>query len=296
MKRSLSEKIVNVVIIVILALLCLTIIYPFWNLIVISFNSSMDTAKGGLTFFPRVFTLENYGKVFADKRLLNAFGITVARTVVTTIGCTLFTGIFAYGISRKELKFRRGYTKFCAITMYLTAGLIPTYILMQKLHLINTFWVMVIPYLFSAWNMIIFRSFFDGLPPALIEAARMDGAGEYRIFFEIVIPVSKPVFATLALFTAVIQWNSWFDGAIYITEPGLMPLPTLLRQIINSNSASQLMAQLSSTAADQMADKMISTKSLSTATMIVSIIPIIVVYPFIQKYFASGITLGSIKE
>ncbi|MEG2669450.1 MAG: carbohydrate ABC transporter permease, partial [Oscillospiraceae bacterium] len=283
-------------IIFILGLLCISIIYPFWNLIVISFNTSIDTARGGLTFFPREFTFENYANVFVDKRLVNAFIITVLRTVITTVGCTLFTGVFAYGISRKELKFRKAYTKFCAITMYLTAGLIPTYILMQKLNLINSFWVMVIPYLFSVWNMIIFRSFFDGLPPSLIEAARMDGAGEYWVFFKIVMPVSKPVFATLALFTAVAQWNAWFDGAIYITDPNLMPLPTLLRQIINSNSATQLMAQLSSTAADQMADKMISTRSLSSATMIVSIIPIIAVYPFIQKYFASGVTVGSVKE
>ncbi|MEG2380371.1 MAG: carbohydrate ABC transporter permease, partial [Oscillospiraceae bacterium] len=209
MKITRSEKFANILIIFILGLLCISIIYPFWNLIVISFNTSIDTARGGLTFFPREFTFENYANVFVDKRLVNAFIITVLRTVITTVGCTLFTGVFAYGISRKELKFRKAYTKFCAITMYLTAGLIPTYILMQKLNLINSFWVMVIPYLFSVWNMIIFRSFFDGLPPSLIEAARMDGAGEYWVFFKIVMPVSKPVFATLALFTAVAQWNAW---------------------------------------------------------------------------------------
>ena len=296
MKRlSASDKTLIILAFVFLGLLSLTILYPFWNLVVISFNNSADTARGGLTFFPRVFTLENYEKVFMDKRLVRAFGVTVARTVITTVTSTLFTAIFAYGLSRKKLMFRRSYAKFCTVTMYLTAGLIPTYILIQKLHLINSFWVFVIPNLFSVWNMIIFRSFFDGLPDGLIEAAKIDGAGEYRLFFEIVLPVSKPVVATLALFTAVNQWNAWFDGAIYVNDPNLMPLPTLLRQIINTNAASQLIAQMSGTAAEQMADSMISTRSLSAATMTVSVIPIIAVYPFLQKYFASGVMLGSVK-
>lgn len=296
MKRlATSDKILIFTAFLLMGILCLTILYPFWNLIVISFNTSADTARGGLTFFPRVFTLENYAKVFADKRLVRAFGVTVSRTIITTVTSTLFTAIFAYGLSRRELKLRGIYAKFCTITMYLSAGLIPTYILIQKLHLINSFWVYVIPNLFSVWNMIIFRSFFDNLPDGLIEAAKIDGAGEYKLFFRIVLPVSKPVVATLALFTAVNQWNAWFDGAIYVNDPNLMPLPTLLRQIINTNAASQLLAQMSGTAAEMMQDKMISTRSLSAATMMVSVIPIIVVYPFLQKYFASGVMLGSVK-
>ena len=296
MKRlSASDKTLIILAYLFMGVLCLTILYPFWNLIVISFNSSADTARGGLTFFPRVFTLENYEKVFVDKRLIRAFGVTVSRTVITTVVSTLFTAIFAYGLSRKKLRFRRSYAKFCTVTMYLSAGLIPMYLLIQKLHLINSFWVFVIPNLFSVWNMIIFRSFFDNLPDGLIEAAKIDGAGEYRLFFEIVLPVSKPVVATLALFTAVNQWNAWFDGAIYVNDPNLMPLPTLLRQIINTNAASQLLAQMSGTAAEQMADDMISTRSLSAATMMVSVIPIIAVYPFLQKYFVKGVTIGAVK-
>ncbi|MBP3360291.1 MAG: carbohydrate ABC transporter permease [Clostridia bacterium] len=294
--QSKSDIILQAVAYIVLILLSLTIIYPFWNLIVISFNSSSDTMRGGLTFYTREFTFDNYAKVFADKRLLGAFNITVLRTVITTFFSTIFTAIFAYGLSRRKLKFRRAYSKFCTVTMYLNAGLIPAYILMRTLHLVNSFWVFVIPSLFSVWNMIIFRTFFDNLSNGLIEAAKIDGAGEYRIFFSIVLPVSKPVVATLALFTAVNQWNAWFDGAIYITDPKLMPLPTLLRQILNTNAASQLMAQMSSTAAEQLGDKMISTRSLSSATMMVSVIPIAAIYPFVQKYFASGVMLGSIKE
>ena len=294
--KSKSDKVFEGVAFTLLLLLCISIIYPFWNLVVISFNTSADTARGGLTLFPREFTIENYQKVFQDSRLLQAFFISTMRTVITTIGATLFTSLFAYGISRKELKFRNIYMKYCALTMYVSGGLIPGYLLMQGLHLVNTFWVFVVPALFSVWNMIIFRSFFDNLSEGLIEAAKIDGAGEYTIFFRIVIPVSKPVFATLALFTAVGQWNAWFDGAIYITDAKLMPLPTLLRQIINTNAASQLLAQMPGTAAEEMAKNMVSTRSLSAATMMLSIVPIVMVYPFLQKYFASGIMLGSVKE
>lgn len=294
--ESRSDRIFEGVIFVVLLLFCISIIYPFWNLVVISFNTSADTARGGLTVFPREFTLENYEKVFQDSRLLRAFSVSAARTVITTVCATMFTALFAYGMSKKELKGRKIYMKYCAVTMYISGGLIPGYLLMQNLHLINSFWVFVVPSLFSVWNMIIFRSFFDGISAGLIEAAKIDGAGEYRIFFRIVIPVSKPVFATLALFTAVGQWNAWFDGAIYISDPNLMPLPTLLRQVINTNAASQLLAQMPSSAAEEMANNMISTRSLSAATMMLSIVPIVAVYPFVQKYFTSGVMLGSIKE
>ena len=292
--KSTSDRIFEATAFVILLILCISIIYPFWNLVVISFNTSADTARGGLTF--RELTLENYKMVFKDTRLLQAFFISASRTVLTTVLATMFTALFAYGLSRKELRFRKFYMKYCAVTMYVSGGLIPGYLLMQGLHLVNTFWVFVVPGLFSVWNMIIFRSFFDNISEGLIEAAKIDGAGEYTIFGKIVLPVSKPVIATLALFTAVGQWNAWFDGAIYITDMKLMPLPTLLRQIINTNATSQLLASMPGTAAEEMAKDMISTRSLSAATMMLSIIPIVMVYPFLQKYFASGIMLGSVKE
>lgn len=293
--RSISNMSLSITAYVVLLFLSVIMIYPFWNLIVISFNDGLDSLKGGLTVWPRIFTLENYTYVFKDSRLVNAFKISVLRTVVVTVGSTLVTSMFAYAVSRKQLKFRKTYMKICTLTMYVSAGLIPSFLLIQSLHLVDTFWVYVFPVLFNAYNMIIFRSFFDTLPEGLMEAAKIDGAGEYRTFFSIVLPVSKPVIATLALFTAVTQWNDWFVGAIYIKDTSLVPLPTLLRQIINTNAMSQLMAQMGGTASENLAQSNVSTRSLSAATIIISTIPIIAVYPFLQKYFASGVMLGAVK-
>lgn len=284
------------VIYIVLTLVCLTMLYPVLNTVAISFNEGNDTARGGLTLLPRVFTLENYRHIFKDSRLLGAFRISVMRTLIGTPISILFTALFAYGVSREELKFRKGYMRFATVTMYVNAGFIPVYLLIKSLHLVDTFWVFVIPLAFNVWNMIIFRSFFINLPDGLLEAARIDGAGEYRTFMQIVLPVSKPVIASLTLFTAVTHWNSWFDGAIYITRPALVPLQTLLRQIINSNTMAQLMNQLGGAAAESAAETMVTSRSLSAATMMVATIPIMLVYPFLQKYFVSGIMLGSIKE
>lgn len=293
--KSFSDISLSIIAYIVLIFLSIIMIYPFWNLIVISFNDGIDTLKGGLTVWPRIFTLENYTYVFKDSRLINAFKISVLRTVAVTVGSTVVTSMFAYAVSRKHLKFRKFYMKICTLTMYVSAGLIPTFLLLQALHLVNTFWVYVFPVLFNAYNMIIFRSFFDTLPDGLLDAAKIDGAGEYRTFFSIVLPVSKPVLATLALFTAVTQWNDWFMGAIYIQDSSLIPLPTLLRQIINTNAMSQLMAQMGGTASEKLAQSNVSTRALSAATIIISTVPIIAVYPFLQKYFASGVMLGAVK-
>ncbi len=294
-KKSASDMTLSIVAYAVLLFLAVIMIYPFWNLIIISFNDGIDSLKGGLTVWPRVFTFENYAYVFKDSRLVAAFRVTVFRTVIVTVGSTLVTSMFAFAVSRRNLRFRKTYMKVCTVTMYVSAGLIPNFLLMQSLHLVNTFWVFVFPALFNAYNMIIYRSFFDNLPEGLLEAAKIDGAGEYRTFFSVVLPVSKPVIATLALFTAVTEWNDWFKGAIYIKSPSLVPLPTLLRQIINTNAMSQLMAQMGGTASEKMSESNISTRSLSAATIIISTIPIIAVYPFLQKYFASGVMLGAVK-
>ncbi len=293
--KSFSDKVMAIVAYAISIFLCIIMIYPVWNIIVISFNDGLDTLKGGLTIWPRMFTLENYKAVFEDSRLINAFKISILSTVIVTVCATLVTSMFAYAVSRKTLKFRRTYMKICTLTMYLNAGLIPAFLLIQNLGLVNSFWVYVFPPLFSAYNMIIYRSFFDNLPDGLLEAAQIDGAGQYRTFFSIVLPVSKPVIATLALFTAVTQWNDWFVGAIYIKDSNLIPLQTLLRQIINSNATSQLMSQMGGTAAEKMAEASLTTRALSAATIVVATVPIIVVYPFLQKYFASGVMLGAVK-
>jgi putative aldouronate transport system permease protein len=296
-RLSFGDRVMTVTIYFLLTLLAFMTFYPFWNALVISFNSGMDTAMGGVTFWPRSWTLENYGIVFNDARLLNAFFISVGRTVVGTASSILFTAIFAYGISKRELMGRKFYMILCIITMYFSGGLIPSFLLIRELGLMNSFWVFIIPSLISVWNMIIFRTFFQGLPAGLEESAKIDGSGNWGIFFSIVIPLSGPVMATLSLFTAVYHWNDWFGPSIYISNENLLPIQTMLKQILNSNIVSDQMSQLDSAAQGQLAKmRTVTSKSLSMATMMVATIPIIMVYPFVQKYFVKGVLIGSLKE
>jgi putative aldouronate transport system permease protein len=297
MRVGFGDRVMTVTIYILLALLAFLTFYPFWNGAVISFNSGKDTMLGGITFWPRAFTFENYGVVFKDQRLLNGFYISVLRTVAGTIASILVTAIFAYGMTKKELMGRKFYMVICIISMYFSGGLIPSFLLIQNLHMMDTFWVFIIPTLVSVWNMIIFRTFFQGLPAGLEESAKIDGCGNWGIFFRIILPLSGPVVATLGLFTAVYHWNDWFLPSIYITKEKLMPIQTMLKQILNSNIMSEQMSQMDSAAQGRMgAMRSVTTKSLSMATMMVATIPIILVYPFVQKYFVKGVLVGSLKE
>nr|WP_221401351.1 carbohydrate ABC transporter permease [Paenibacillus phyllosphaerae] len=280
-----------------LILLAFTSFYPFWNSIVVSLNEGMDTAKGGITFWPRSFTWDNYKVVFEDSRLIQGFMVTISRTVVGTITSILFTAIFAYGMSRRELMGRNFYMLVCVITMYFGGGLIPTYLLIRDLGLFNSFWVFIIPSLVSVWNMIIFRTFFRELPQGLEESAKIDGTGHWGTFFRIVLPLSGPVVATLALFTAVAHWNEWFIASIYIMNEKLLPIQTILRQILFSNIATEQMSNMDAGAIARMNEvKTVTSKSLTTATMMVATLPIICIYPFLQRFFVKGVLVGSLKE
>ncbi|CAH8714984.1 carbohydrate ABC transporter permease [Paenibacillus thiaminolyticus] len=296
-RDSIGDRIFIAFIYVFLALLAFSTFYPFWNSLVISFNEGLDTAKGGITFWPREFTLENYRIVFEDSRLMNGFVIAALRTVIGTLSAILATSIFAYGMSKRELMGRKYYMIMCIITMYFGGGLIPTYMLIRSLGLFNSFWVFIIPALISVWNMIIFRTFFQGLPAGLEESAKIDGCGNWGTFFRIVLPLSGPVMATLSLFTAVAHWNEWFVASIYITNEDLLPIQTVLRQILFSNIASEQMANVDMSAIAHMnAAKKITSKALTMATIMVATVPIVCVYPFLQKYFVKGVLIGSLKE
>ncbi|MFB5677764.1 carbohydrate ABC transporter permease [Paenibacillus terreus] len=297
MKLTLEDKVLTFIIYVLLTLLGFAAFYPFWNAAVISFNDGNDTLRGGITFWPRAFTLENYAVVFKDKRLIDGFVISVLRTATGTVLSILATAIFAYGMTKRELMGRKFYMILCVITMYFSGGLIPTYLLIRELHLIDTFWVMIIPGIISVWNMIIFRTFFMGMPDGLDESARIDGCSHWGVFFRIILPLSGPVLATLSLFTAVYHWNDWFAPSIYITNLDLLPIQTKLQQILNSNIMKEQMSQMDSAAASHLNQmKSVTTKSLSMATMMVATVPILLVYPFVQKYFVKGVMIGSLKE
>ncbi|WP_068778649.1 carbohydrate ABC transporter permease [Paenibacillus sp. GM2] len=296
MRLSLGDKILQRTIYILLTLLAVVMLYPFWNSLVISFNLGSDTSLGGVTLWPRAFTLENYYIVFQDKRLLNSFGITILRTLSGTLLSVFFTALLAYGMSKKTLLMRKYYMVYFIVTMFFSGGLIPTYMLIRSLGMLDTLWVFIIPGIISIYNMIVIRTFFSALPEGLEESAKIDGCSNYGIFFRIVIPVSGPVLATISLFTAVGHWNDWFTGAIYITKDHLLPIQTLLRQIMNSN----IMTEISSSNAIALdhinRNRTVTTKSLTMATMMIATIPIILTYPFLQKYFVKGVLIGSLKE
>lgn len=296
MRRTRGDAAFEAVVLLALVLMCFTMLYPFWNSVVISFNDGKDTMMGGITLWPREFTLENYRYVFKDDRILNAFGVTVMRTLVGTLISVTLTAMFAFALTKRQLRFRRLYLGMAVLTMYFGGGMIPSYLVVRMLGLRDTFWVLVIPGAVNVWNMIIFRSFFQGVPASLEESARIDGAGYYRVFFQIVTPVSLPVISTLALFTAVNHWNSWFDAAIYISSRELMPIQNLLQQIINTNSLTEMMSKVGGAAAENLAKTQMTTKSLTMATMVVATAPILMAYPFIQRYFVQGVMIGSLKE
>ncbi|NMM54421.1 carbohydrate ABC transporter permease [Paenibacillus aquistagni] len=298
MKRySAGDRVMYIFIYSFLILLGFATFYPFWNALVISFNVGADTSMGGITFWPRAFTIENYEIVFKDQRIINGFMISVLRTVVGTVLAILCTSVFAYGMSKKELMGKKYYMIMCIITMYFSGGLIPTFMVIRGLGLTNTFWVFIIPGLISVWNMIIFRTFFRGLPAGLEESAKIDGCGNWSTFFRIVIPLSGPVIATLSLFTAIAHWNDWFGPAIYISNENLLPIQTILKQILDSNIMSEQLANLDSASQGRLSSmKSVTSRSLTMATMMVATLPIICVYPFVQKFFVKGVLVGSLKE
>lgn len=297
MKNSFSDRLFLSLIYALLILMAFVMLYPFWNSIVISFNAGSDTTLGGITFWPRQFTLENYSVVFQDKRLMTGFLISVLRTVIGTVLSIVCTAVFAYGMSKKQLMGRKWYMILCIVTMYFSGGLIPSFLINRELGLMDSFWVMIVPNIISVWNMIIFRTFFLELPEGLEESAKIDGCGHWGTFFKIVVPISGPVIATLSLFSAVWHWNDWFTASIYITSEHLLPIQTLLQQILSSNIMSEQMMQTNAAARSHMSQlQSVTTKSLTMSTMLVATIPILLVYPFLQKYFTKGVMIGSIKE
>ncbi|MEK3835999.1 carbohydrate ABC transporter permease [Paenibacillus sp. FSL R7-0128] len=293
-KKGGADKLFDLVLYTLLAILAFTAIYPFWNTLVMSLNEGKDTSMGGLSFWPRAFTFTNYEVIFSDERFFRAMGITIARTVSGTFLSVLVTALMAFALAKKELKGKRFFMIIGIITMYFQGGLIPSYLWLRELGLFDNFWVLIIPGMLSIWNMIVFRTFFQGLPEELEESAKLDGCNYYSLFFRIVLPVSGPVFATLSLFTAVGLWNEWFNAGIYINNPDLLPVQNYLMNMINSSSTAEMLSQMGSGV--NVVTQTFTPKSLQMTAVMVVTLPIIVVYPFLQKYFVKGVMIGSLKE
>ena len=291
-RRDVVFPVVNTII---LCILMFVTLYPVLNTVAYSFNEGMDALKGGLGIWPRIFSIKAYDELLKDTAVYKAFLISLSKTVITTVLNLFFTSMLAYALSRKEYVLRTFITTLMVLTMYVNAGLIPNYLLISRtLGLKNTFWVYIIPTMFSCFNMIVIRTYIVGLPEALVESARIDGAGDLRTFFQIILPLCLPVMATVALFVAVGAWNSWFDTYLYNgSKKDLYTLQYLLKMKLATT-------QNSSNAANTSAEALASSAKVAPITVrcaisVVSAVPILIVYPFLQKYFVTGMALGSVK-
>jgi putative aldouronate transport system permease protein len=289
-RKTAGEAVFDAVNNLLMLIICFVTLYPIWYVLVHSFNDGADAMQGGIFWVPRVFSMDNYRAVFASSGIMTAMGVTVAKTLVGTVVHVFFTAMVAYAYSRRELIGRRFYMIVGTITLFFGGGLIPTYLLIRDLGLLDSFWVYIIPAMFSFFDLIIFVSFFRELPDALEEAAKMDGANDFKIFYSIVLPCSMPVVATIALFHGVYQWNDYFTGMIYINDTNLQPIQTFLYRVVAQSSSNQMMA-----AAPGITAQTVTSQSIKLATMVVTTLPIVLAYPFLQKYFVKGLMIGSIK-
>lgn len=290
-KKHKIEAFDIILVLIMLIIVCITL-YPFLNVLAVSLNDATDTVKGGIHIWPRKFTIQNYKEVFSgSSKLPKAFLNSMLRTVIGTITGVISTTMVAYTLSRREFIFNKLVTILFIVTMYVGGGLIPEYLVIRKLGLINNFAVYILPGLISAFNVIVVRAFMDGLPEALYESASIDGANDWIVFIKIVFPLCMPVIATIALFIAVSQWNSWFDTYIYArTNDSLTTLQYELMKIMDNAAATVDIHNPNLNIARS------NPESIKMAITMVATIPILLVYPFVQKYFVSGMTLGAVKS
>ena len=300
-KTLLSPLIFDGIIYLTLIFVVIVTVYPFWNTLALSFNDGLDSLKGGITFFPRKFTIKNYSNLFETDYIFKAGLISVSRTILQTVLNVFCTSMLAYSLSRKEFVLKKSLTAVIVISMYVNAGLIPGYMLTKKLGLLNNYLVYIIPNLIDAFNFILVRTYINGLPDSFVESARIDGANEFKIFLQIIMPLIIPSIAMTCLFVAVNAWNSWFDTYLYTSgKKNLHSLQYVLMSFLQasqqqSNSASNANA-LAVAAASGASAAQVTPVAIRASITIVATVPILIVYPFVQKYFVTGMTIGGVKE
>lgn len=290
-RESFGEKVFKYFNISFLIFLGFITLYPFWNVLALSFNDPIDAIAGGIYFWPRSFSLINFTTVFEDNDIGSAAIISVARTLSGTFLTVIFTAAFAYAISKSYLLARKFVIIFMIITLYFSGGLIPTYFVIRNLGLLNNFLVLIIPMLLNVYYAIIMMTFFKGLPTSLMESAKIDGANDLHIFYKIVLPISMPVIAAIALFAGIDHWNAWFDAMIY-ADGRLDTLQLVMVRIIRKQSA---LTNTNILPYEVQRALKTTPQSILLATMVVTTLPIIFSYPFLQKYFVKGIMIGSLK-
>jgi putative aldouronate transport system permease protein len=303
--KSLGSRIMDVIIYIILVFVVIVTLYPVLNIAATSLSSSVAVEKNLVTVYPRDFTLKAYSMIFENDVIPRSFINSTFYTILGTIISLIMTILLAYPLSKRNLPLRRFYTVFLVITMYFSGGLIPGFLLVKALGLYDSVWAMILPGALSTYNAMIMISFFKTLPPELEESAYLDGANDILILVRIIIPLSTASIATIGLFYAVSKWNDWFTGMIFLKSTNKYPLPLILRELIIENKmedmmnmggvASNLNAGKNMNAMKDDGDKMVNAETLKYATLFVSMIPMLIIYPFVQKYFVKGVMIGSLK-
>ncbi|MEG0692655.1 MAG: carbohydrate ABC transporter permease [Oscillospiraceae bacterium] len=293
--RKTSDIFLDSFIYIFLAVVVIITIYPFWNIFVISINDPLDAVRGNLYFWPRVFSFKGYQTVLGDKNFVNSISITILRTVIGTPLAVLATSMFAYSMSRRELIGRKFLNVAFIFTMYFGGGIVPYYMILKSIGLIDNFWVYIFPNIISVYNMILIRSYIDNMPAEIFESAKIDGANDIVIFFRMILPLTKPILMTVTLFVAIMQWNSWFDSHVYTSSQGLKTLQAMIYQLLTKYDT-KMMTSAAARMSDAANKNVVTPDSIRMASTMISTIPIMLMYPFVQKHFVKGIMVGAIKD
>ena len=294
-RQTVGDKLLHIVFHIIMILLSLSCLYPFLVIIGTSFASQDSIIKYGYSVIPKIASLEAYKSIFRNpQKLLNAYGITIITTVAQTLGGLILTSTMGYVLSRQDYRYKRFVGLFVFFTMLFNGGLVPTYILISKwLHMQNSILALIIPGMCTAWNIMLMKGFFQGIPTALIESAKIDGASELGIFAKIIVPLSKPAFATLGLLMMLTCWNAWYSSLLYITSPNKVMLQYLLMVIMKNIEF--LKSEVGQQMANVSVEVEVPTQALRMAMCILATGPMLFAFPFFQKYFSKGLTVGSVK-
>lgn len=276
---------------VFLFLIAIIELYPFVNIIAVSFSSYQAFVENPLLIFPKDFTITAYSQILQNKNLYTSYGNTLFVTSVGTVSALLLYIITAYPLSKKDLRGRKIIMYMVAFTMLFHAGTIPSYLLMRSLGLLDSLAALILPSLFTGFNLILVKNYFESMPQSLLEAARIDGASETRVLCSVVVPLSKPILATIGLFTAIGYWNNFMSGVLYIQSQDKWPLMLFLREIILGARMAEMSGNLDLVAEQET----VQSVTLQYATLLLVVLPILCVYPFVQKYFVKGIMVGSVK-
>lgn len=292
LKQGLNDKAYLIIVYVFVIVCSFIALYPMLYTLSMSISGAEHVARNDIFLLPKGFSLQAYKMVFEDREIWGAYANTVWYTVVGTVLSVALTMVSAYPLSRRRFFLRKKLMLFVVFTMYFSGGMIPMFLLINKIGLYNTRWACIFPYLISAWNLIVCRSFMESIPETLEEAASIDGASPYMVFWKIFLPLSKPVLAVMTLFYAVGQWNAYFAAMMYLPDANLHPIQMYLRKILILSNTQSSMGGSSMGGFE----RSLATQQLKYAVIIVTILPILIIYPCVQKYFVKGVMVGSIKE